>query len=301
MATSDAFDAFLNRAWAEHADEPAAWAARLQAETPAPGSASQLLALIRFTVHLLGEHLGRYDDARWRLKALVGHAQADAQVHAALRVAAASLSLAEHGSAAIAVFSLPQQTQALAQAAAIAAGQRHIERALALLARARQTLPADGAASAANAAAHRPLAVACNNMAWALHDRGHERSPVETEAMLALALASRTHWREAGSWLEVQRADYCLALVHLSAGRTDAAAGFAQACLQSCEAHEAPAFERFFAHEACARVALAQQRAASLQAHVLHARAAFERLGPDDRQACAAAWTSLQGLAMQAA
>jgi HEPN domain-containing protein len=298
MATSDSFDTFLNRAWAQHADEPEAWAARLQTETPAPGSASQLLALVRFTVHLLGEHLGRYDDARWRLKALVGHAQADAQVHAALRIAAASLSLAEHGSAAIAVFSAQQQTQALAQAAAIAVGQRHIVRALALLARARQTLPSDGQTSAA---AHRPLAVACNNMAWELHDRGAQRSPAETEAMLDIAQASRTHWREAGGWLEVQRADYCLALVHLSAGQPEAAAAFAQACLQSCEAHEAPAFERFFAHEASARVALTQQRAASLQAHVLHARAAFERLEANDRDACRSAWTSLQGLAMQAA
>jgi hypothetical protein len=294
MATSEAFDQFLSHAWAGHATDPESWAQRLRTETPSPQSAAQLDALIRFTVHVLAEHLGRFDDARWRLSALTSHPLADAGVHTNLRIAAASLSLAEHGSAAIAVFKTGDQVRALVQAAAIAVGQRQLARALALLARARGTLHA---VKDASAAMFRPLAVACNNIAWELHDRGAQRTPDDTAAMLEIAAASRQHWAQTGTWLEVARAEYCLALTHLSAGRIEAAAMHARAGLQSCEDNLAPASELFYAHEANARIAHAQQKVASVQAHVLHAQAAFDKLGADDQAACGATLNSLRQLA----
>jgi hypothetical protein len=295
---SDAFDQFLERAWAGHADDPQGWAQRLRTETPEPASVPQLVALVRFTTHLLAEHLGRFDDARWRLTALTRHPQADPTVQAAIRIAAASLSLAEHGSAAIAVFRTDDQVRALAQGAAIAVGQRQLPRALSLLARARaalDTLPnADGSVA-------RPLAVACNNMAWELHDQGTRRSAEGTAAMLEIAAASRLHWARAGTWLEVERADYCLALTHLSAGEVDTAAAHARACLEACESHDAPLFEHLFAHEALARVAAAQNKVASVQAHALHAQAAFDMLGADEQGSCRATMDRLRKLATAAA
>jgi hypothetical protein len=298
MATNEAFDRFLNQAWAGHADDAEGWAQRLRTDTPAPNSVPQLLALVRFTTHLLAEHLGRYDDARWRLSALAAHPQADASVQAAIRIAAASLSLAEHGSAAIAVFKVDDQIRALAQAAAIAVGQRQLARALALLERARVAL---GMVHNTDAALVRPLAVACNNIAWELHDLGAQRTPEATAAMLEIAAASRVHWAKAGSWLEVERADYCLALTHLAAGELDTAATHAQACLQACQANVAPALEYVYAHEAQARVAAAQQKVASVQAHVLHAQAAFDKLSTDDQAACRGTLDSLRLLAGAAA
>jgi hypothetical protein len=297
MATSEAFDQFLSRAWAGHATDPEGWAQRLRTDTPPPGDASQLGALIRFTTHVLAEHLGRFDDARWRLRALVAHPQADVGVQTTLRVAAASLSLAEHGSAAIAVFKTDDQVRALAQAAAIAAGQRQLARALTLLARARTTLHA---VQDAAPAMFRPLAAVCNNIAWELHDLGARRTPDATAAMLEIAAASREHWATAGTWLEVERAEYCLARTQLAAGHTDAAAAHARACLRACEDNHAPAFEFFHAHEASARIAKAQQKVASVQAHVLHAQATFNKLGADDQAACSATLDSLRKLAATA-
>lgn len=297
MATSEAFEQFLNQAWAGHADDAQGWAQRLRTDTPAPNDVPQLLALIRFTTHLLAEHLGRYDDARWRLSALAAHPQADASVQAAIRVAAASLSLAEHGSAAIAVFKVEDQVRAFAQAAAIAAAQRQLARALTMLARARSVL---GHVQTADAAMVRPLAVACNNIAWELHGLGDLRTPEDTAAMLEIAATSREHWARAGTWLEVQRADYCLALTHLAAGQLAAAFAHARSCLEACEANKAPAFEYVFAHEAQARVAEAQQKVASVQAHVLHAQAAFDQLSADDQAACRATLDGLRKIAVTA-
>jgi hypothetical protein len=133
------------------------------------------------------------------------------------------------------------------------------------------------------------LAVACNNMAWELHDRGGERSAEDTAAMLEIAMASREHWARAGSWLEVERADYCVSMTNLSAGRTDEALRHAAQCLAACIAHDAPSLEHFFGHEALARVQRTRGDAAAAKHHAAAARDAFERLAPDDQAACRSA------------
>ena len=69
----------------------------------------------------------------------------------------------------------------------------------------------------ASAAVHRPLGIACHNMAWTLHDRGNARSAEETAAMIEFAAGSKQHWSKAGTWLEVERGDYDLARCHLAA------------------------------------------------------------------------------------
>ena len=201
-------------------------------------------------MHLCGEHLGAFDDGRWRLAALAGHPLADATVRSALRVGDASLTLAETGRADRDGFTLEELIRSEAGAAAISLGRQRTDRAMALLRDARARV---AALPAATAAVHRPLAVACNNMAWELHDRGGARSAGDTAAMLDIAAASRMHWTQAGTWLEVERADYALALCHLSAGLPDQGLHFATQCLAACTQNGAPPYEHFFAHEALAR------------------------------------------------
>jgi hypothetical protein len=276
------FDEFLQQAWADHAERAEAVVDRLRTETPAPTKPEHLGALVRLVVHLLGEHLGRFDDARWRLAALAGHPLLDEAAQSALRVGQATLDLAQHDATA-ARLSASDRLRAEAAAAAICVARGQSARALQLLASARERvarLPADTPAD------HRPLAVACNNMAWELHDRGAARSDEDSAAMLDIAAASRAHWSKAGTWLEVERADYCLALTHLAAGRADAALPFAAQCLTSCIAHDAPPFEHFFGHEALARVQQARGDGGATAHHVQAAKAAFDRLDADDQAAC---------------
>jgi len=287
------FDAFLQQAWADHADESAAVAARLRTDTPAPETPAQLAALARFVEHLCGEHLGAFEDGRWRLRALAAHPLADAMVQSALRVGVASLSLAETGHADRAGFTLDELIRSEAAAAAISLGRQDTVRAMALLRSARGRL---AAAPDAGAAVHRPLAIACNNMAWELHDRGSARSAEDTAAMLDVAAASKLHWSRAGTWLEVERADYGLALCHLSAGLPGQALHFADQCLAACISNGAPAYEHFFAHEALARVQHARGGAWACAPSVAAAQAAFATLAADDQQACRSALEKLQAL-----
>lgn len=292
MATT--FDTFVQRAWADHADQPEAVALRLRMQTPAPETADQLSALARLVVHLCGEHLGAFDDGRWRLAALAKHPLADASVQSALRVGIASLALAETGRADLAGFTLEELIRSEAAAAAISLGRRQTERAMELLRVARERL---ANLPLAGAAVHRPLAVACNNMAWELHDRGGARSAADTAAMLDLAAASKAHWSQAGTWLEVERGDYGLALCQLSAGFNDQALHFAAQCLAACTQNDAPAYEHFFAHEALARVQHARGDALARARNVASAQAAFEKLTAGDQDACRSTLAALNALA----
>ncbi len=291
---SAAFDSFLAQAWADHADHAEAVALRLRQTTPAPSSPQQLEALSRFVIHLLGEHLGRFDDAHWRLAALAAHPLADASVQSALRVGEAALTLAQSKPARMARFSAAEKVRAEAAAAAICVGRGQSELALALIASARRRLAALPDATPAD---HRPLAIACNNMAWALHDRGAARSAADTAAMLDIAAASREHWQRAGTWLEVERADYGLALTHLSAGRADDALRHAAQCLAGCIAHDAPPYEHFYGHEALARVQHARGDRVACAHHVAGAQTAFDALGADDQATCRSTMDAVQALA----
>jgi hypothetical protein len=288
------FDAFLQQAWADHADHSAAVAERLRTRTPAPQSAAQLEALSRLVVHLCGEHLGAFDDGRWRLAALAGHPLADATVRSSLRVGDASLTLAETGHADRDGFTLEELIRSEAGAAAISLGRQRTDRAMALLRDARARV---AALPAATGAVHRPLAVACNNMAWELHDRGGARSASDTTAMLDIAAASRMHWAQAGTWLEVERADYAIALCHLSAGQPDPALHAASRCLAACAQNAAPAYEHFFAHEALAKVWHARGDAAGRARHVAAAENAFAQLTGEEQGTCRRALAALQVLA----
>jgi hypothetical protein len=272
----------MARAWADHVARGDAVARRLRLRTPPPQNPDQLAQLVRIVVHLVGEHLGRFDDARWRLAALRPHPLADRSVQSALDVAAATLDIGQGRASTAEGLDGPQSVRAEAAAAALCLGRGQLERALQLISSAGARLAALPVPSPQD---HRPLAVACNNMTWELHDLGGQRSAAQTQAMLRLAAASREHWSRAGTWLEIERAEYGLALAHLSAGLHDEAWRHAAQCLAVCLHHRALPYELVYAHEAMARVHHARRESAELAHHVQALRVAFERLRGEDQAA----------------
>ena len=296
---SSAFDTFLQQAWADHAGQPEAVAQRLRTQTTTPQTTTpqtpdQLVALVRLVVHSCGEHLGAFADGRSHLAALKGHPLADAVVQSTLRVGIASLALSETGAADCGDFTLEEQIRCEAAAAAISLGRQQTERAMALLRTARDRLIALPDAAAA---VHRPLGIACHNMAWVLHDRGSARSAEETATMLELAAGSKMHWAKAGTWLEVERGDYDLARCNLAAGLLDPALHFASLCLAGCTQNNAPPYEVFFAHEALALAQHARGELADCARSIAAATAAFAEMPPGDQEACRSTLAALQAMA----
>jgi hypothetical protein len=204
-------------------------------------------------------------------------------VQSDLRVARATLAIAERRRSATQRLSATETVRAESTAAAMCLSRGQLERALGLIASAAQRLANLPEAKPQD---HRPLAVACNNMAWELEEFGAQRSEAQTQAMLNIAAASREHWSRAGTWLHIERAEYCLAFTHLSAGLHDQAWLHAAQCLAVCLRHHAAPFEHLSAHEAMARVHHARGEEAELAHHAQAMWDVFDRLNADDQAAC---------------
>lgn len=117
------------------------------------------------------------------------------------------------------------------------------------------------AGASSDKVAQRAHAAATNNIASGLRERP-QRDAASTALMVAAAQASRDAWGWAGSWQQVERAEYQWSRCLATAGDAEGARGHAQACLAICEAEGADAFERFFAHEALAWAARSASDAA---------------------------------------
>jgi len=281
------FDRFIEQAWQDHADHTEAVAERL-AEVPRRiTTPAQVAPLARLVLHVFGEHLGRWQDGQRLLEALRDHVRDDAAAASALRVGHAALALAQGGAAP--GLDTEERIATLACASAIGLGRNELARASSWF------LQAIDLAATEPVRPRRALAVAANNLACAVGELP-ERTPEQRRTMLAAAHAARVEWERAGTWLETERAEYVLAKSYLKAGDAAAAQRHATQCLEICEHHQAPAFERFFAHEALGHAAHAGGDRLAFEAALSSTQTQFDALSADDRTACGADLQALKGL-----
>ena len=232
----------IDQALAEHAQAPQQAAQRLDeaaAHLPATADAA---AWIRACEHVLLAHL---DDAPALRRALARVTDpSDPTVRAALdraRLALAGIDAVD--AAAPAGLPPPDQVRAWSTAASVHLLRQDWNAAAARVERASRIAAAEPSAARAYAALLNNLAVDLRVLPGAL-------APGAEALMLDFAARARAAWERAGGWLEVERAEYQLALCHARAGQGDAAVRHARACLAACEANGADAFERCFAQEA---------------------------------------------------
>lgn len=286
---------FIEQAWADHAEQTEAVAARLGSvigQAGADGCApDQIAALARLMAHVYGDHLARWQDGITLVQRLTALADASGDAGLARQLArqVAALRVGAGDESAVAGLTAPEQVCALAQASAALAAQADWSRSIGLFRRAVAVATAawgaPAAAGADGAAAVKALAISGNNLAAALEERT-DRSLDETLAMLEAAHAALDHWRVAGGWLEEERALYRLARSALQAGYGGTAVSAAQACLEVCCRHAAPAFELFFAHAVSALALRATGNVAGFDVARAAALTAYAQLGADDRPWC---------------
>ena len=290
------FDAFISQGWDDHVKDAPGVATRLQTEGIALLSeAGQIVPLAHLAHHVMGEHLGRWQDGlqfQQQLAALplcqLGSAEAQA-----LGRFMASLQLASGAMDAVDLRSTLSPSDAIrvtAMAAASLAGQ-DTARALVLFQDA--LAQADRAALPDTDPCTRALAVSGNNLASTLEEK-NSRSAEERSLMILAAQTARRYWAIAGGWLETERAEHRLAMTWLQAGDPVQARLHAQNCLDNVAANEGPALERFFGWDALGR---AERAAANATAHaqaLSQAEAAFAALEPSDRGWCQATLDALR-------
>ena len=292
------FDAWLGAAWNAHAGDAPGVAARLHEGAALMATEAHWLALAHLAHHVHGEHLGHWAAGRDSIGQLAG---APVYVDAgpsgqARRRYLASLALSGGAAEAADGLGLSDRIRAVAMAAANVAqndAAPDAARAAALWSQAIELAATSGLP--ATDPMHRTLAATGNNLACVL-EQTPARTPHETALMLHAAQAARDHWALAGTWLEVERAEYRLAMSWLQAGDAAQACRHAQACLDGVTANDGPAFERFYACEALARALRALGDRPAAARAVERVDAAFAELAPDDRAACEASLQALHAM-----
>lgn len=277
-------DAFLETAWKDHGDHPEEVADRLAGALHLVQAPEHIPLLARLVTHVLGEHLGQWQRGIALLESLRELPAFDGSdtVRGPLLRSIAALRYAGGDTAALESLSPDDRASALAIAAAAFAGRNQLKPAVAAYSAALE-LAKDGLP--AGSPAIRALAIAGNNLAAALEEK-KDRDAVETQGMIAAARGGLRYWKQAGTWLEEERAEYRLTRSLLAAGEAEAAARSAERCIDVCKRNDAPAFEQFFGH---AVLALAQRAAGDASAFEASRRIAlsfFEQVPPEERSWC---------------
>lgn len=284
---------FIDQGWQDHADDPAGVALRLPQALDRVSDEEGLVEAARLAHHVWGEHLGNWPDALKFMAALARGPGFDAQGAGArlLQEYRVGLALAGGSGDARGTLDASGRVAVTARAAMLLAGHDAL-RSRSLF---DEAVAAHGAAALADAdAATRALAVAGNNAAGSLHDCAG-RNADQTALMLLAAGIGRCFWERAGGWLEVERAEWQLARVHLAAGDAAQARRHAAECLRIIDAQSAPQpFERFHACEVALRAAQADGDHGAAAGALAGAQSAFDALSAEDQAACRAALQALQ-------
>jgi hypothetical protein len=278
------YDEFLKAAWADHGDRPEEVAERLPGAVALMTAPANVPSFASLTTHVLGEHLGQWQRGIDLLETVRSSpmVEAGSTGDASLKRNIAALGFAGGDAAVLESLSSEDRACALAVAASAFAGRNEFKRAIAAysdaIGVARQGLPEKSPAL-------RALAIGGNNLAAALEGK-NDRDAVETEGMIAAAEGGLEYWKQAGTWLETERAEYRLARSQLQAGKAQAAVESAKRCVQVCEANNAPAFEKFFGF---AVLAMAQRAADDKQSFTESRERALrelEQVPQDEKQWC---------------
>ena len=280
------FDAFIAKAWDDHATDPHAVAQRLSEGLALVVTEPQLTRLMDLAHHVHGQHLGEWRAGIAfieRLAELPPFA-ADGASGQALRRCVASLTLSQGPGAELGALSVSDRIRVGAMAASNLA-EHDTARGMWLLQDALEQ--AEAAGLDASDPMNRSLAVAGNNLACTLEEKT-VRSADERELMILAAQTSRRYWERAGTWLETERAEYRLAMTWLQAGDLARARIHAQACLDIVAANDGAALERLFGWEALGLVERAAGNATGHAQALARAREAFAGLTDSDKTWCAA-------------
>jgi len=282
-------DAFIEQAWNDHVNDLPAVLARLnQGEALLAESPAKLNDFLQLAAHLHLEHRG---DAQAMASLLdrqallvAGDANAQSTVESTVAKARLTMALLRGESPDASALPIAVRVRAHGDAACGLAGRGDHEQARRLL-QAAAAIARD-ADDAHRTPAGKALAASYNNLAGVLLDGS--RSPPADALMLEAAAQARSAWAAAGTWLNVERAEYLLAIAHAAAGQGAQAAEHAQACAAICDANAADAFERFFAQEAMARALIAQGQPDAARQQTTRMQAQLADIGDDGNRAYAA-------------
>jgi len=128
---------------------------------------------------------------------------------------------------------------------------------------------------------HRQLAVDLFNHTWELLDKS-ERTQADMDEMIHAAHASRYHWSQAGTAVNLTRGEWQISRVYSVLGRGEPAHYHARRSLEICQENKIGDFDLAFAYEALARAASVSGDAKAVKENLALAKAAGEKIAEQD-------------------
>lgn len=277
------FETYLDQAWTDHAKQPHKVADDFTTAASYVETVDQLAQLVGLVTHVMGEHLGKWNEGQKILESLKAHGAfaADTEAERAISRSIAVMKLGRDEFPDLKAFGSSDQIRILAVTSS-ALSERETSRSQSLLMKA---LEIARLGLEKKDPANRALAVTGNNLACALEEK-KSRSPAENELMILAARIGREYWEIAGGWLEVSRAEYRLGMTYLEAGDTTKALKHAQACLEMCRKSKAGDLDMFFALEVLAKVEKNRGNALGFKTALEQATQHFNKLSADDKSWC---------------
>lgn len=276
------FNTYLNKAWSDHAKDSQGVARHIEQGLLLVKTSDELGQLARLSTHVFGEHLGLWTEGLLFLTKLKNHSLANESSNNSIKVFEASLNLSGNLTTDFSQLSSSEQVRVLSISASAVYEQGRSEKAKEYFLRA-----LDLAQSGLDKKdlAHRALAIAGNNLACSLEEKP-QRNSNETELMILAAQIGRKFWEIAGSWTEVERAEYRLAKTFLLANKLENSFIHAQNCIEICKSNSAPPLEFFFGFECLALVEKAKGDKVGYNNAVQNMKQYFEHLSEDDKSWC---------------
>jgi tetratricopeptide (TPR) repeat protein len=281
------FSERLDQAWSLHAEAPDQVAQTLKDLFEILNSEDEAVAFLELSVHVIGGHQGRWEEAGSWVNKLAQHQLGSSQqLIRAIEIKRQAIALASGlaaGREGEAV-NTPDDAciQARAEAADLLAEQDRCSEAKGLLREIDLELLPDSDRSTALA-----VAMSSNNLAWKLLESG------DLSDSLDLAQLSLRAWSVAGGWIEVERAHYLISKCHAALGRGEDAVKSAEECLSICELHGATLDELFYACEGVALAYAAAGQKIGFYEFRARARKIFDQLQVGNQAMCGDAMQNL--------
>lgn len=276
------FTDFIQKNWVEHGSQPDKVARELAKKVDEELNSEQTIQISQLLVHIYGEHLARFEKGISVLNKLQ-NSQLESEAQIALQRSMAALELSGGKRDRLDSLSHSNQARALTISATALATFGKIQESLMNF---QQALAITSVQLSTKDPANRYLAIAGNNLACSLEKRAN-KSDRETEFMIMAAHTGRKYWEIAGGWLEVERAEYRLAMSYLNANRLEKALVHGQNCLKIAIDNSADPIELFFAYEAIARIERARKREPEYKEALARAKDCFSELSAEDQSWCA--------------
>jgi len=208
----------INGGWGRHETETEAVAGELEAHVGLVADPGQAAAFSALASHAVGEHLGDWGRAAHLIGAAVDGLADDAALTSSLILLGVAREFGEDSSGANEAF---ERARALAGDDAVVDVRTHLARASAYMSvgtsadliREHQAAIQVVATMSATESVDRLVAIVSNNGASHLMEL-EELSREEAEGMIRIAETAKEFWTRSGDWVNHERADYLMALVH---------------------------------------------------------------------------------------